>query len=306
MKTLNQNLIERRMIELDPELATHYLTRNTYGSQRNIRPLYARELAKKIKTGLFRFGQIAFASKNGSGDILINGQHVCSAVVESGMTVPCVLERYGVDSALQLSEAFRQFEILPRSITDMVKVEADALKIKWPYWVSSIVVAAAAIDVTKSKNLSTGTSLTSKNTAKKWMSKDEKVKLLGKYRERGAFINEILTVSMKAPSGSNARHLKRAAVVHVMMKTSEEDRDAAWEFWVKVRDGENLKKTMPEMKLREFLMMTRQKARPASYMSKGITRHEFAYRCALAWNSFRTGKPTNLAYHAGSDIPKLK
>lgn len=303
MKTLNQNLIERRFVELDPELAKHYLTRNTYVNQRKIRPRHTAELVWKMKTGLFRHGQVAFISKNGSGDVLLDGQHVCSAVLESGITVPCVLERYNADNKLQFSEAFRQFDSLTRSLNDMVKVEADALDIKWPNWVSSIVVSAAIIDVLSHKNLNSNTSYFS--TAKNWLSKGDKVKLLGAYKKQGAFVNEILTVGMSKHSGVRAKHLKKAAVVYVMMKTADKNIDNAWKFWTNVRDGENLNKTMPEMRLREFLLLTRQTVRPSQYMTKGITRHEHAYRCALAWNAYRKNKPTNLAYHSTHNIPEL-
>lgn len=295
MIDLRKNLIERRFVELTPDLARHYLTFNTYHAQRAIRQLHVEELANKMRDGLFRFGEVAFVSYNGTRDIMTNGQHCCCSVIESGVTVPCVFERFRVDSELELSEVFRQFEILPRSLKDMVRVEANALNLTWPNFVSHLLVATAAIEKSEQKMVMC-----------KWMSKDDKVRLLGKYLKEGAFLCDIFTVNGSLKGGDNARHLRRRAVALIMIQTWRISAADAYVFWERIRDGENLTKEMPEMKLREFLLQTRSIICPSVYAARRVTDHEYAYRCALAWNAFRTKGSTNLAYRPEKPVPKLR
>ena len=302
---LRKSLVERRMVELTPILAKHYLGFNNYSSQRTIKKPHVAELAKKMTNGLFRYGEVAFVSINGGKDIQVDGQHICHAVIESEKTVPCIFEKFNVKNEQELSEVFRQFEILPKSLTEHIAIEAASLKIAWPIRISSLIVTAAVMEVAGQKNLNSLTGMTT-YAQTNWMSRDDKVKLLCKYMKEGAFVADILTFNQtqKAPIGTE--HLRRAAVVFIMMKTWRIDQNDAKLFWTRIRDGERLDKNMPEMKIRNFLFLTRLTVRTSAYIARNATKHEYAYRCALAWNAFRLDKPTNLAYHPSRRIPELK
>jgi hypothetical protein len=304
MLDLLSKQIERVDIELTPEKAAVYLKFNTYKAQRALRLPYVEELAGKMLGGLFRGGEIAFAVlKEGAVVLLINGQHVCSAVILSGVTVICVLFRYRLEDELEVSEAFRQFEVLPRSIKDMVRVEAHALSVWWPDWVSNLIVSAAGVKVTGHKRLGPPSAVTTPG-ARTWQTRDEKVALLGKHLEVGAFIANILT-SNGTLSGDGCRHLRRQPIALIMMKTWEVDPDAAEIFWSRVRDGESLMRTMPEMRLREFLVGVRT-GKHRGYAGVKPSLHEYAYRCAFAWNNFRSGKLTQMPYSEKRRIPKVR
>jgi len=302
MLDLRKALIERRAVELDPDTAKHYLCFNTYETQRPVRPAHVTELAEKMISGLFRFGDAAFAAMNGRGDIMLNGQHVCHAVIESGKTVPCILEKFNIKNDQELSEAFRQFEILPRSLQDMVKVEAHALKLSWPVWLSSLIVSVATLEKTGSKKLGSPSSVGSVSTSKKnYVSKDDRVRLLGSYLKEGAFLSKIFNAERAI-----TRHLQRKAVALIIVKSWRVDVNDAYLFWARVRDGENLTKEMPEMKLREFLMQTRTTNSALAYGTSRVKDHEFAFRCVQAWNAFRQGAKTRLTYYPGRPLPMLK
>ena len=73
-------------------------------------------MINKMNNDLFRFGEVAFGSLNGSKEQMMNGQHVCSAVIEYLKPVECVVEHYICDSAMEMSELFRQFEVMARSL----------------------------------------------------------------------------------------------------------------------------------------------------------------------------------------------
>jgi hypothetical protein len=299
MLDLRKNLIERRMIELDPTLAKHYLKFNVYETQRTIRPLHVLDLADKMEKGLFRFGEVAFACRNGAGDLLVNGQHVCSAVIESGATVPCLVEKFKISTDRELSELFRQFEILPRSLSDMVRVEANSLAVPWPVRVSSLIVSAAALEYGNQKALhhGSGGGMGSKSPSKKALSKEGKVKLLGKYLKEGSFLYNIIGDPGSCP------HICKAVVALMIFKTWRIDKGSAEIFWKSVRDGELLKKDSAEMKIRNWLLFNA----PRNVKNRRvISNHEIAYRIAQAWNAFRSGSNTNLTYYPDKNIPKLK
>ena len=291
---LRTNLIERRMVELDANLAKHYLGFNKYEMQRTIRMAHVSDLANKMKSGLFRFGEVAFANMPVKGDLMVNGQHVCSGVIESGITVPVCLEKYKVSNERELSELFRQFEILPRSLKEMVKVEANSLKLQWPVAISSLIVAAAAIEITgyKSKD---PTGRVGAINVKKWFTKEDRVGSLKDYLEEGEFVARVIS------DRKSHRHIARAAVVYMMFQTYRLDPDKAMEFWTKVRDGEYLGKEMPEMRLRNFLLSSIN----IGQNNRRVTNHEYCYRIAQAWNAMQKGARTQLAYYADKPVPGL-
>ncbi len=291
---LRMNLIERRMVELDATLAKHYLGFNKYEMQRTIRKAHVFDLANKMKSGLFRFGEVAFANMAVKGDIMVNGQHVCSAAIESGITVPVCFEKYKVHDEGELSELFRQFEILPRSLREMVRVEASSLHVEWPLAISTLIVAAAAIEALGYKSKEPA-GLVGNVRAKKWFTKDDRVELLKDYLEEGKFVARVIA------NRRSHRHLARAAVVYMMFQTYRLDPDKALAFWVKVRDGEYLSKEMPEMKLRNFLLGSS----GIGQNNRMVRNHEYCYRIAQAWNAMQKGARTQLAYYADKPVPGL-
>lgn len=297
-------LLERRMIEVTPELAKHYLKYNTYHLQRKLKPHHIEELKNKIIDGIFRFGEVAIASFNGD-QIMMNGQHVCNAIIEAKMDAPCTLERFECKTALDLSNLFRQFELEIRSIGEMIAVEADSLEVKWPTWISNIVVAAATIERSSTSRLITAGK---SDRNKKRLSKEEKVLLLREYLNEGRFINEIMTNlnGGKKNYSKIIKHIRRAPIVYMMIQTSRIHQKKAREFWIRVRDGEHLTKNMPEYRLMRFLMDSQSSNAPIKYIGRRISNHEFAYRTALAWNAYITGTPTRLSYSQNKPIPPLK
>lgn len=304
---LRSNLIERRNVEVTPDLAKHYLKFNTYHAQRAIRPKHVDELAEKMSDGRFRFGEISFGLIDGQ-DVMMNGQHQCEAIIKSGETIPCVVEKYRCRCKLDLSDLFCQFEHLARSQSDINKARAGALSLKWPLNVVRLVITAASIEYSMSSSDnankrksfipgSVGSLLTTKNP----LTKERRAALLDLYLKEGEFVNRILT---GATMSHGSRHLERGPIAYVMFLTWRKNQSESLTFWSRVRDGEYLTMNMPEMKLREFLMSVNSHATPYSY--RIVKPHEYICRCISAWNAFRSGKKTSLAYSPTKDIPAVK
>jgi len=309
---LRKNLIERRNIELDPDWAEHYLKYNTYEHQRPVREAHVNELADKMKDGRFRFGDIAFGLYNNK-PVMVNGQHQSHAVIKSGETVPCVLEKYRCSSKMDLADLFRQFELLPRSLRDMVKAKAGGLGLIWPAYVANLVVAAATIEYgfQASRNpmqtkASSMPGISSKHSGKYALTKEQRVELLEKYIKEGDFLYRLLCIKDGETFSNKGayRHIQRAPVAYVMFLTMRKDERDAFCFWERVRDGEQLTREMPEMKLREFLMSVNSHATPYSYRT--VKPHEYIYKCILAWNSYRASVPTKLSYSPARKLLAVK
>ncbi len=302
MELAEDRLVERVMIELDPGRAAHYLTFNNYESQRNVREPYVQILAEKMVNGLFRFGEVAFITIKGGRDIMVNGQHVCHAVVMSGKTVPCMLEKFKTNTDVGASEVFRQFEILPRSLRDMLAVEARALNLDWPSWVTSLVVGAATVDKVYSARgeVYYPSGQTSASGRKHVITKEDKAEMLSDYIKEGGFANRILT---GAKFKREAAHISRVPVVLAIFSTWRKDIIHAKCFWERVRDGDVLAKDDPEMLLRNFLIMLKGRG---AVNRKQVTNKEIMAKCISAWNAFRSGrKMKKISYNANKPVPRL-
>jgi hypothetical protein len=303
---LRANLIERRTVEVDADLAKHYLGYNTYKYQRPTRQAHVEDIAEKIIDGRFRFGDIAFAVYNGQ-DIMMNGQHQCQAIISTGKTVPCILEKYKCGSEMDMADLFMQFENLPRSMADMVAAKAGALNLPWAKAIANVVVSAAGMEQSamlssnqqKLKAFKIQSSGSINNPRKSILTKEERVNLLERYIKEGIFLNKVCSGDQKT-----SRHILKAPVAYVMFLTMRKNENDAYNFWMKVKTGENLTRNMPEMRLREFLLSVYSHASKFSFRT--ARPHEYIYRCVLAWNSFRTNTPTKLSYSPDRDIPAVK
>lgn len=296
-------LIKREMMEIGPEMAGKFLQFNTYVTQRKLRPAHADELTSKMKEGTFRFGEIAFAQMNGN-KYMMNGQHVCTSIVNSGLSQMCVVELFQCDNDVDMSKLFKQFEILPRSIADMVAVENHALKLDWPSWFASIVVAAAGIIEVGNASMVGSKCTGAIYAGHKAMTKEQRVNLLGKYVSQGSFVKRIL---IDTYTSGDIKHMKRSALVAMMFKTFKISESDSEIFWIQVRDGENLTKKMPAWHLREFLVHHNIISHRNAMTYRKVTNHEIGYRSALTWNAFRRGAEiSKTSYYPEKDIPALK
>ena len=309
------SLMERKANKkVDPSLAEHYLTFNKYIAQRPIRQAHVQELAEKMTNGMFRHGNIAFGVTDEV--YMMDGQHVCNAIMMSQTAVPCVIEKYKCEDENDLATLFRQFEILKRSQTDMIRAKHHAMNITlWPLWISQIIVTAAAMErkygiFWYESRLTGGTGQTVGGVSSRIhhsnkITTDDKIEFLGKYMTQAEYFYHLVC----DPENGHAdrmkvRHIARAIVVFMILKTLEVNKNDSDVFWNRVIFGEKLTMSRPEYKLREFLKSNIHEKGKKNY-SDPVNNHEIAYKIALAWNAFRKNTRTNLAYRSSLSIPKL-
>lgn len=74
--------------QIDPQEAARILSQNQYERHRRILPRHVSYLAEEMRRGNFQpTATIVFAEDDRGGLRLMNGQHVLSAIVESGAVV---------------------------------------------------------------------------------------------------------------------------------------------------------------------------------------------------------------------------
>ena len=113
----------------------------------------------------------------------------------------------------------------------------------------------------------------------------------------------ILWVAGIVPQKNNSiGHIFRGPVVAAMLKTWNKSKNAATEFWTAVRDETGSKPDSADRKLAKFLITSRLQPRGGTEFKSASGRETYV-KCLHAWNAWRKGEPTSLAYHANSKIP---
>ena len=303
------DLIEDRQLKkIDSEMATHYLKYNNYGAQRQIRKAHVEELLIKMKKDLFRYGEVAFGSLNGD-TYLMNGQHFLTALLKFDCPIDAVVEKYKCENKPQLSELFRQFENLPRSLTDMIFAEHEALGITtFPFWISQLIVAAASMEYLagvnwqETKIAARGGVNIGSVSSRKVFGKDEKVALLNLNIPTAEWLARLFVGKDGKIVRNRVRPFAIKDIVFLMFKTNRVHIKDSEIFWNQVVWGENLTSEMPTYKLRQFYLTIPMRGQKGI---SPITSHEKICRGVHAWNAFRRNNPTELRYYPKGNIPRL-
>lgn len=294
---------KREEIKVSPEMAQDFLDINTFKLQRGINKKHLRELEKAIKEKQFITPRIVIAQKrynkikNGYKEILIDGQHISTAIKNTKETINCIIEKYEVHDKKELSEIYRLCNNeRSKTLQTCVLIEQESLGIEWDRAIAPLVVGACAemIDPNRFK-----------------LTKNDKVQLLKDNIEVGDFVNKIFFTSN--PEKDNVkkavRHLWRSGVVMAMIKTYHKNKKQSVRFWSDVRDGVGLDRKNPALVLRDYLKtatvhygMGAKKA--VDFNIKPVTRKEMHVKCILAWNAYRKGTTTDLKYYHNKPVPK--
>ena len=97
------------------------------------------------------------------------------------------------------------------------------------------------------------------------------------------------------------KRLRRVAVVWAMYATFLRSRKDATEFWLAVRDETGTAPNLPDRKLSRWLIEN-----SADNKGRNQGTIEMYAKCVIAWNAWRAGSPTNLAYHPDAKLPAAK
>jgi len=271
-------------ILLTPELANEYLKINTYIAQRHFDRRFKKELARKIKIGLFHEGCIAIMHYLNGKSEMMNGQHQCEAVIECHNNIECRLHDYfqePEDTEEDVAKVFAQYDVhkarTRRNVSQIYAVQFGMAE--WP--ISCTRLCASALSLLES------------NLDSPKITYDETGHLLGQYKEDCVFIRNLL---FESSNSKRSKHLQRAGVAAAIIATRRVNEHDAILFWTDIRDGELLERNDITYKVREFLMKIKINigggARDPGYRHVS-TKHAYCY-CIGMWNKFR-------GYSAGGD-----
>lgn len=284
-------LISRKIKEITPDVADKILQSNIYDGQRPKKERHIKVLCDAIENGLFTVGHIAIAKQgwNGGDTMLANGQHQCTAVINTGLPINAVIDEYQCKTPEDFALLYRQFDNnATRTLADIALPEAKALGIKWSKEVINRVLSGIGF-LENHNTLSTH--------------KNKRVESLKKYIAEGNAINDILS----CVNSSENKHLRRSAVIAAMIVTFKKCSADAETFWEEVRDGENLKSSSPTLKLRNYLLSTNTafgRGVNAPSLNKAAGTREMYSKCIIAWNAYRREDSTQLKYFADKETPK--
>jgi hypothetical protein len=283
-------LVSRKIKEVGLKDAERFLSFNNYEGQRPVRKKHVAMLAEEMNEGRFTFGNIAVARQgwNGGDQMMANGQHTCIAILETGESIPAVVEEYNCKTPEDFAALYRTFDNnAVRSLSEIAYPETRALKLDWTRKFIGIILA--------------GISFIEGHTG---MHKNKRVEYLKKYIKEGTFAHDILS----PVSSSERRHMERGPVIAAMFLTFRKCAADAERFWEDVRDGENLPGKSPALKLRNYLMQAsvsvgRGVSTPS--LNAAVTYREMYGKCIVAWNAYRRGDATALKFYADKELPKV-
>lgn len=194
-------MISTRIENITPEMARHYLTKNT-NNFRKVKNRVVMQYANDMKAGKWVLnGEGIMFSKDGS---LINGQHRLKAIIQSGCTVPMMIiegiEGNAKDVVFDLG--------FKRSVANYLGTSGTS------------VAAITAIMLNKFRNYGVGQS--------------EMIEYSNKHFDE---MLEAITISRYGQSNSICRKAAIQACIYLMLKTGEVTKSEAEEFCRVVSTG---------------------------------------------------------------------
>jgi hypothetical protein len=257
--------IEFFVVELTPDLAAQLLELNT--ANRPISTPQVKKLAKAMAKKDWRLtGQTIVVSK---GDVLMNGQHTCKAVIDSGETI-YVAVAYGVDDA-----AFDAMDdTKKRSAGDVLAVMGEGNA----HVLGSILAHLQQYEERGSNGLGYAPIRSNTDTSQ----------YLAKYSSVRRFAKRRLLGDIPSRDGVVG------ACLYLFHQANE---SKAEDFWSLIRDG-GCKRGHPIFALASRLSRDFRD-------SKTITDREYFAIVIKAWNYFLSGRETAaLTWRQGGDSPE--
>lgn len=277
MNTSPFTLLHAKVEMITPQRAASLLASYAPDPRRPLSQHRTSRLARQIESGRLGLGRVALGRWRGQLR-LVDGRHTLCAVIQTGIAIEARVERYqvaGPDGFALLAERLRPSD---RRQPDIHR--AAALGAIWPPRTLKLVLGALVLG----SGISRGRA--GENIA---------VLLVGNI-EAGDFVARLLS--------GRSRHLRRRAIVAAMLRTWQVAPEEAEDFWLAVRDGENMRATMPQYHLRDFLLDCYRRQGLGLHRSSD---HELLCRCIAAWNACRDGKNwSQLHGRIGRQVPRTR
>ncbi len=275
------------------KLAEQYMNTEPAPDDRPMSELRLRVYEKLARAGDFRPMTWATAyCKETGGTYRVNGKHTSTlfAGLEPLPELYAVCEVYECETLADVARLYSTFDskMQSRTVADINRSFASCVPQLVDVDMRTINTCTPAIWYARLQE----------NYSK--MQPQERAEALLEHHNFVVWVNKML-----GRSNVKQGHLKRMPVIAAMFSTFQKHPNLAENFWIQVRDETGDKPSDPDRKLSRFLL-TSGLLRRDRLKRMIVPQREFFVKCLLAWNSWRTKEPTNLAYHAKAQVPDVK
>ncbi len=281
---LSLPILYDKIEKIGPARARQLYLTNTYEGQRPIGHRHVETIIRKKGTRLWRGNDIEICSLP-TQDVMVNGQHTLAAIIASGIEAQERVIVYKCGSIQDVNLRFNQHDTVGRR--NQVDIARSKTVDLGPLWKGRH-QALIAIVTGYSREIG------SYSTTRALLDLQDRVDLIDEFE----FANEFR--DLLHPQGAELReHLKRATVVHCIVKNFDEDTELAHEFWEKVGSGNNIieipdaKDRNPAVKLREYLGNITTSQDNSDEKKQRAESKDIYQRCAMAWQCFMQGEGIN-------------
>lgn len=282
--------------DITPKEAEAFLKLNDFPGQRPLNQLKARQYCDFMENGTMRPVDVAVMTMPNGIKHLANGQHVLTGIIKYGNPFPARIDYYKCETETDAWHLFSTFDThASRTDRHIAKAARGLLENEAMRTIPLRVLSSCAAALFY---VNSGKDGRPDFTARP-NSKTEKVDGLN------ANDTEVLEAAFIIGPESNGNNpLTRVGVVAAIIMSAKANAKSAHKFWEAVRTGENLTRSHPAYKLREWLR------EPVSrHMSNDGARgnHMIQYIvCISWWNSFVTNQPrTSVKVSAMKEIPAV-
>ena len=264
-------IVKREIIDLTAERADEFLQRNIYFGQRKLSRDHVRLIKRAIEEKTFRTGEISTGllkeNNHPSEHLLLNGQHQLTAVKETGITIPALIEEIECENMDDVATLYATFDQGGRIFSDLIVPKGKAAGISWPDWFQKLILVGGLY----------------KDGRQHW-DKQKKVECFNEYIPSGICLFEWLQFNGNVER-KNWPHLAKRAIFATFIIAIEEDKITAKNFVIQLISGANLDQMSASKILRDFLI---------ALPNKKIHERDIFLKCKKAWNAFKEGKTTDL------------
>ena len=295
-------LIRAKKMELTLSFAEWYLSLPQIDDDRKLDEDHAFNLATKIEAGVFLGEDVNVVTvfiKSENKEFKCNGQHTTKARTyfdSEPIEIKIQHSKYEVDTVEDAADLYAQFDDPSGKRTfDQVakpKWAAQGMLAKHPKSVLKYAATAIAFDAAGRKV-----------RGAKAISKDDRIAFPSTEEKFVQLLDDIIWKGQ-------GTHLRKSPAVCAIFQCWKKSQSATELFWSRVRDGENLTRYMPAMKLRDFLVKITYNRGRGALATRKASFDEIYVKCIYAWNAFRRAEKENkkgdlrvLKYIPGAKTP---
>jgi hypothetical protein len=277
--------------DVSPKEAELFLAVNNFPGQRKLNQAKASMYATKMAEGTMRPVDIDVLTMPDGIKYLMNGQHVCTAIVLHGKSFPARVQYWRCENDTDAWHLFGTFDV------HATRTERQIIKAARPFLGDEL----ADVPLRVLQQTASALAITRKRVPDFWqmnMNKTEKADLLKDNASEVLFVNEVYKIG-----GSSNEPMFRVPVIAAMVATFRASPEKALRFWTRVVTGEMITRSDSEYKLRSVLS---NRSLSGSISGGHMMNRSYYCYCVAHWNSWVRGeKRSTVKIRAMRTIPDV-